>query len=100
MSYSLGPDRLHVLVLDELLAGNREPYGALLGFLGAEDEPAMAAFLDEWVGPAGDAEPPRENGLSGWKRVRVRRKYARTLEALRRDGVHCAPQLIEAYERE
>jgi hypothetical protein len=75
-------------------------YGALLEFLGADDEPAMRAFLDDWIGPADSARAPRENGLSGWKRARVRRKYARTLEALRREGVHCAPQLIEAYERE
>ncbi len=100
VSFSLGPDRLHVLVLDELLSGDREPpYRALLEFLGAEDEPAMRAFLDQWLGPAG-AEQPRENALSAWKRARVRRKYARTLDALRRDGVHCAPQLIEAYERQ
>jgi hypothetical protein len=100
VSYSLGPDRLHVLVLDELLGGDREPYRELLEFLGAEREPSMDAFLDNWLGPAEKPRSPHENGLSGWKRARVRRKYARTLQALRREGVHCAPQLIEAYERE
>jgi Sulfotransferase family len=99
-SYSIGPERLHVLVLDELLSGDREPpYAALLEFLGLEEEPAARAFLDRWLGPADQGRPAWENGLSPWKRLRMRRKYERTLESLRRDGVHCAPQLIEAYER-
>ena len=99
-SYSLGADRLHVLVLDELLSGDREPpYAALRDFLRIEDEPGMRAFLDRWLGPADSAEEPVGNGLSAWRRLRLRRKYERTLEALQREGVHCAPQLIEAYER-
>jgi len=98
--YSLGPERLHVLVLDEMLSGDREPpYRGLLEFLGLEDEPAMREFLDRWLGPADRPGPSAENGLSPWKRRRVRRKYERTLKALQRQGVHCAPQLIEAYER-
>jgi Sulfotransferase family len=99
-SYSLGADRLHVLVLDEMLSGDREPpYEGLLDFLGLEDEPEARAFLDRWLGPAGTGEAAWEDGLSAWKRVRLRRKYERTLDALSRDGIHCAPQLIEAYER-
>jgi hypothetical protein len=98
--YSLGPDRLHVLVLDELLSGDREPpYAALREFVGIEDEPGAREFLDRWLGPADRSGEPVENGLSSWRRLRLRRKYERTLEALRREGVHCAPQLIEAYER-
>jgi hypothetical protein len=89
-----------VLVLDELLSGDREPpYAALRDFLGIEDEPGMRAFLDRWLGPTDSAEEPLANGLSSWRRLRLRRKYERTLEALKREGVHCAPQLIEAYER-
>jgi len=100
VSYSLGPDRLHVLVLDELLSGDREPpYVGLLDFLGIEDEPAARAFLERWLGPADGAGIVPGNGLSPWKRLRLRRKYERTLESLQREGVHCAPQLIEAYER-
>jgi hypothetical protein len=99
-SYSLGPEQLHVLVLDELLNGDREPpYEALLEFLGAEDETGARAFLDRWLGPADHSRRAWENGMSSWKRRRLRRKYERTLGALQRDGVHCAPQLIEAYER-
>jgi Sulfotransferase family len=99
-SYSLGPDRLHVLVLDEMLSGDREPpYEGLLDFLGLEDEPEARAFLDRWLGPAGNGEASWEDGLSAWKRLRLRRKYERTLDALSRDGVHCAPQLIDAYQR-
>jgi hypothetical protein len=101
VSYSLGPDRLHVLVLDELLSGDREPpYAALLDFLAIEDEPSTREFLDRWLGPADEASGPPRNGLSPWKRLRLRRKYERTLEALQREGVHCAPQLIDAYERQ
>jgi hypothetical protein len=100
-SYSLGSERLHVLVLDELLSGDREPpYAALLEFLGIEDEPGARAFLDRWLGPPGRDQDGWENGLSSWRRLRLRRKYERTLDALRREGVHCAPQLIEAYERQ
>jgi hypothetical protein len=100
VSYSLGADRLHVLVLDELLSGDREPpYAALLDFLGIEDEPPRRAFLERWLGPADRVGDALDDGLSPWKRLRLRRKYERTLDALRREGVHCAPQLIEAYER-
>jgi hypothetical protein len=100
VSYSLGPQRLHVLVLDEMLSGDREPpYAALLDFLGLDDEPAMRAFLDRWLGPADRVEPASANGLSRWQRLRLRRKYERTLDALRDEGVHCAPELIAAYER-
>jgi hypothetical protein len=99
-SYSLGADRLHVLVLDELLSGEREPpFAALLEFLGIEEERHTREFLERWLGPADRAGSPLDNGLSSWKRLRLRRKYERTLEALQREGVHCAPQLIEAYER-
>ena len=99
-TYSLGPEQLHVLVLDELLNGDREPpYDALLGFLGVEDETGTRAFLDRWLGPADPSRPAWENGMSSWRRLRLRRKYERTLGALQREGVHCAPQLIEAYER-
>jgi hypothetical protein len=100
-SYSLGPEQLHVLVLDELLNGDREPpYEALLGFLGVEDESGTRAFLDRWLGPDDPSRRAWENGMSSWKRLRLRRKYERTLGALQREGVHCAPQLIEAYERQ
>jgi hypothetical protein len=100
-SYSLGPEQLHVLVLDELLNGDREPpYEALLGFLGVEDETGTRAFLDRWLGPGDPSRRAWENGMSSWKRLRLRRKYERTLGALQREGVHCAPQLIEAYERQ
>ena len=101
VSYSLGPRRLHVLVLDEMLSGDREPpYAALLDFLGIADEPPMREFLDTWLGPPDRPQPASANGLSRWQRLRLRRKYERTLDALRDEGVHCAPQLIAAYERE
>ena len=100
VSYSLGTRRLHVLVLDEMLSGDREPpYAALLDFLEIDDEPPMREFLERWLGPADRERAASPNGLSRWQRLRLRRKYERTLDALRDEGVHCAPQLIAAYER-
>jgi Sulfotransferase family len=100
VSYSLGPQRLHVLVLDEMLSGDREPpYAALREFLGIDDEPPMREFLDRWLGPPDRERPVSGNGMSRWQRLRLRRKYERTLDALRDEGVHCAPQLIAAYEK-
>ncbi|HEX2435222.1 MAG TPA: sulfotransferase [Solirubrobacterales bacterium] len=100
VSYSLGPQRLHVLVLDEMLSGDREPpYAALREFLGIDDEPPMREFLDRWLGPPDSERPVSGNGMSRWQRLRLRRKYERTLDALRDEGVHCAPQLIAAYEK-
>jgi hypothetical protein len=39
------------------------------------------------------------HGLSGREQKRVARRYARTLRELSDEGVHCAPQLLEARER-
>jgi hypothetical protein len=39
-----------------------------------------------------------EHGLGGRERRRVRRRYRRILGELSEAGVHCAPDLIEAYE--
>ena len=39
------------------------------------------------------------HGLSGREQKRVARRYARTLRELAEEGVHCAPQLLEARER-
>lgn len=97
-SYSLSPRQLHVVVLDELAEGDRAgAYGALLDFVGLEDEPEIGAMLERQAGKTG----PRANGdgLPPLKRRRLARKYERTLERLDQEGVHCAPELIAAYER-
>jgi hypothetical protein len=39
------------------------------------------------------------HGLSGREQKRVERRYARTLRELAEEGVHCAPELIEARDR-
>jgi hypothetical protein len=40
-----------------------------------------------------------ERGLTARERRRVRRRYRRLLGELAERGVHCAPQVMEAYER-
>jgi Sulfotransferase family len=92
-------DRLAVVVLDELVAGDREAnYAGLLRLLELEDDPAMRAFRDERLGP-------REVGRGRW-RERARgpaawalgRRYRRTLGELQREENHAAGHLLQAYE--
>jgi Sulfotransferase family len=98
--YSLPPDRLCVVVLDDLVGGDREgAYARLVAFAGAEDDSAMREFFDRRMGPA-DAHLARwREGLGKLGRLRVRRKYERTLAALEREQNHAARPLIGAYER-
>jgi hypothetical protein len=49
------------------------------------------------LAPEGD-EGDWEDGLTRRERRRVRRRYRRILGELSEAGVHCAPQLLEAYE--
>jgi hypothetical protein len=49
------------------------------------------------LAPEGD-EGDWEDGLTRRERRRVRRRYRRILGELSAAGVHCAPQLLEAYE--
>jgi hypothetical protein len=99
-AYSLPPDRLCVLVLDDLVWGDRQrAYGELLGFLELDDEAAMREFFDSQMSAdAANRERWRE-GLGAIGRGRVRRKYERALERLEGEGNHAAGPLIDAYER-
>ena len=46
-AYALGPEQLFVVVLDDLVWGDREAaYGRLLDFLGVDDDAAMREFFD------------------------------------------------------
>jgi hypothetical protein len=99
-AHAVGPNRLHAVVLDDLVAEDREAaYARLLGFLGVADEPSIRSFFEERMG-AGDANRGRwSRGLGPLARARVRRKYERTLAGLSDEGNHVAAPLIAAYER-
>jgi hypothetical protein len=99
-AYELPPERLCVVVLDDLVWGERErAYGDLLGFLELDDQPAMREFFEQQMS-AGAAHRERwREGLGGLGRRRVQRKYRGALAALEREGNHAAGPLIDAYER-
>jgi hypothetical protein len=99
VAYGVWPGRLLVVPVCELAAGDRERrYPDLLAFLGAEDEPGARSFLERELSGALEAGS-WDGGLGRWERRRVERRYGRTVEELAEDGVHCAPELIAAYER-
>lgn len=98
--FSLGPERLHTVVLDDLVAGDREAaYARLLAFLGVEDAAPIRRFFDEEMSPTAANRGRWAKGLGPVARARVRRKYERTLGSLADEGNHVAAPLADAYER-
>jgi hypothetical protein len=92
--------RLHVISLDDLVWGDREPaYASLLALLGVTDEPAMREFFETEMTPANAHRERWREGLSGSEQGAVLAHYERTLERLEAEGYHCAPALRHAYER-
>ena len=99
-AYALPSDRLRVVVLDDLVAGERDAaYGGLLDFLGIDDDPRMRGFFEGEMSPANAHVARWREGMGRFGRLRVERKYERTLAALERERNHAARPLIEAYER-
>jgi Sulfotransferase family len=99
-AYSLGPAELHTVVLDDLVAGDREAaYTALLEFCGVADDPGARAFFEGEMGPGAAHRGRWAKGLGRIETARARRKYERTLEALADEGNHVAAPLQDAYER-
>ncbi|MGI9020300.1 MAG: sulfotransferase family protein [Solirubrobacterales bacterium] len=98
--FVLGPDRLHTLVLDDLVGGDREPaFAALLDFCGVAEDEGARAFFDGHMS-AGQAHRGRwTEGVGPVERARVRRRYERTLAALAEERNHVAAPLLDAYER-
>jgi hypothetical protein len=97
--YAIPADHLCVIVLDDLVAGDREgSYARLLNTIGAGDDPAMRAFFDREMSGETAHKGRWTAGLGPIERRRVRRRYERTLAALEREGNHVAGPLIEAYE--
>jgi len=99
-TYALGPAELRVVVLDDLISGDREgAYGGLLDFLGVDHDVAMGNFFEDQMHPAAAHMARWREGLGRIERRRVQRRYEAALAALEREKNHVAPPLIDAYER-
>jgi hypothetical protein len=98
--YSLGGTRLHTVVLDDLVGGDRERALAdLLAFCGVEEDEAIRTFFDAEMGASQAHRGRWAAGLGRLERRRVERKYERTLSALADEDNHVAAPLRAAYER-
>jgi len=100
-AFSLPANRLHVVVLDDLVDGERDAaYARLAEFVGDGSEDAgMREFFEREMSPANAHLSRWREGLGRWGRLWVERKYERTLAALERERNHAAAPLIQAYER-
>ncbi|HSF02769.1 MAG TPA: sulfotransferase [Solirubrobacterales bacterium] len=99
-AYALSASELWVVVLDDLIWGDREvAYERLLDFLGIDDDPGMAEFFELRMHPGAARVEPWREGLGRFERRRVERKYEAALAELEREGNHVARPLIDAYER-
>jgi hypothetical protein len=99
-SFTLGPGRLHTVVLDDLVGGDREPaFASLLDFCGVGEDDGIRSFFDAEMGPDEAHSGRWADGLGSIERARVRRKYERTLGTLADEGNHVAAPLLDAYER-
>ena len=100
-AYALSASELCVVVLDDLVWGDREgAYGRLLDFLGIDDDAGMRGVLRRSDAPARRGACARwREGLGRIERRRVQRRYEAALAELEREGNHVARPLIDAYER-
>jgi hypothetical protein len=95
----LPSEKVHHLSLDRLVAADREEaYGALLAFLGIEDEPAMREYFDSEVTERNANRDRWRQGLSEPEQAELTARYERALEAMDARGFATAPALREAYE--
>jgi hypothetical protein len=96
---SLGADRFHTVLLDDLVEREREAtYADLLEFCGLDDAPEMRDYF-------GNRMSAEAANVGRWRRSlgsvgvwRVERRYRRTLDVLAREGNHAAPALIAACD--
>lgn len=101
IAYDLRGERLHLIVLDDLVGEGRErAYAGLLSFAGLADESGIREWFEREMTQESAHMGRWADGLGPLGRARVRRKYERTLRTLEREGVHCARPLIDLYERE
>jgi hypothetical protein len=98
--YRLEADRFHLVVLDDLVAGEREERLAeLCGFLGIAPDEGMRAFFDGEMSASGMHRGRWAESAGPIGRARIRRRYERTLAQLRDEGNHVAGPLADALER-
>jgi hypothetical protein len=96
---TLGPERFHTLLLDDLVERDREAtYEALLAFCGLDDAPAMRDYFSGQMTAEAANVGRWRRGLGSVGVWRVERRYRRTLDALAREGNHAAPSLLAASE--
>lgn len=97
--YMLPAERLHVMVQDDFLRGEREAaYQSLLGFLEIEGDVEMRSCFENDLGPGTAHHGEWRQGLGRLAQARVDRRYERTLRTLEQEGNHAAPALIAAFE--
>lgn len=98
--FVLPADRLCLIVLDELVGGEREAnYARLIRHVGVQDAAPMRAFFENEMTPASANRGRWARGMGAIGRRRVVRRYERALEALESEGNHVAAPLIATYER-
>lgn len=96
----LSPSELCVIVVDDLLRGDREgAYERLLDFLAIDDDPQMQEFFELRMPPGAADSASWHEGLGRFERRRVQRKYEAALAELEREQNHVARPLSDAYER-
>jgi Sulfotransferase family len=92
-------ERLHLISLDELVWSDREgAYGALLEFLGVDNEPAMRGFFDTSMTAESANRGRWREGLDTDEQREVTAHYEATLARLEREDYHCAPLLRRTFE--
>jgi hypothetical protein len=100
-AYGIDPDRFRVVVLDELVALDRQAaYEGLLGFLDLDDEPGLREYFDREVTAEAAHRGRWRAELGRVGRLRAARRYERVIAELEREGNHAAAPLRAALERE
>ena len=100
-SYEIPAERFRVVMLEDLVGAERErTYTGLLEFLGVADEPPIRQFFEREVNADAAHIGRWRSQLGPAGRVRVARRYARTIGALEAEGNHAAAVLSAALERE
>ncbi len=100
-SYSIPTGRFRVLLLDDLVGPEREAeYARLLEFLGLADEQPMHDFFTETMSAESAHVGRWRVQLGPLARIRVGRRYERTVAALEAERNHAAAPLRAALERE
>ena len=99
-AYELAAPSFHLVVLDDLVAGEREArYAELREFCGLDDDAAMRELFERGMSAETMHRGRWREGAGRLAQARVQRRYERTLAALEREGNHVARPLIEALER-